>query len=85
MDRNSKFKLLFTAVSSYVVGHQTGLKIEGSHEKVSSLKEAANASRALYNSLNSPDVSLNEVLERIEAKNVAALRFKRYFSVDWPL
>jgi hypothetical protein len=76
-------KKLTAAAAAYILGLSPDVKIRGTKEQTSSLREVLGASQKLYVLLRDhpSDSGLSEVLE---SKSVAAQKFEKSFGYIWP-
>jgi hypothetical protein len=79
-----KQRLLIESIR-YITGHQQSVKIKGDKKELNIFKTVLNASKALYESLQRPDVKLKEIEKLVATKNKAAQKFKKITGKTWPL
>ena len=68
----------------YITGNQKSVKIQGKPKTVKLYKNALNASRKLYESLQQENVSLQEIERLVAKKNKWAKLWKSETGEAWP-
>jgi len=75
---------LLSAIAATIMGLESGVKITGSGEKVSSLKDVLIATKQFYDELNRTGASLGSVMKMHKNKNRLAQEFEAKLGIDWP-
>jgi len=78
------YRNLMRAAARFVLGERTEVRIKGSGERISALKEVLHASRALYEALEGR-APLEAVVPLIERKHSAARKFREVTGLQWLL
>lgn len=81
-DRSKKF---FAAAAHFILGRRSGVKVKGSPQKLQAVQGALSASRTLYEALQDPSASLEEVMQLVEKKRESSAKFRSVVGVDWVL
>jgi len=79
---NDKKKLV-AASAAYILGLSPDVKIKGGSEQITALQEVLVSSRTLYLSLRENREN-DIVVGDLEAKTLAAEKFKKVFGYHWP-
>ena len=69
----------------YITGNQKTVKVQGKSIELDAYKSVLNASRNLYEGLQSKNIKLQEIEKLVEIKKQASLRFKKVTGQSWPL
>ena len=75
---------LLSAIAATIMGLESGVKITGSEEKLSSLKDVLVATKQFYDEMNRTGASLNSVMKMHKSKNDFAQEFETKSGIDWP-
>jgi hypothetical protein len=73
------------AAASYIMGDTPSVEVMGSPKKISVVREVLQASRNLYEELQSSTTNLTRVITLLEKKRVAARAFHESVGVEWVL
>jgi hypothetical protein len=74
-----------SAAASYIMGNMPSVEVVGSPKKISVVREVLQASRNLYEELQSSNTNLARVIALLEKKRVAARAFHESVGVEWVL
>lgn len=85
MEMSLASKIFIASAIAWVTGRATNLKIKGTPSEVEVISGALNASRDLFMTIGNPDLTVEEVVVRLNAKSIAAKNFEMTFGVPWPL
>ena len=85
LDEPGFLKAFHAAAASYIIGKSSGIKIQGSQEKIDATRNVMEASKKLYQTLSSPDAKLSEVSSLLESKHKASLNFRQITGINWLL
>ncbi len=77
-------RTLMRACAKFILGESSGVKIKGTPDRVAVFQEVLTASKRLYEAL-SRKRPLEEVKRLLEAKRVAAEKFKSATGIVWRL
>ena len=75
----------FSEIASVIVGKKNNVKFRVPSNKKRALQEVVEATNVLYQTLQSSDARLNEILPIIEKKHAAARSFHEKFGFQWIL
>jgi hypothetical protein len=78
-------KSFHSAAASYIMGSSSGVKLNGSREKIAVTKNVLEASKKLYSALNHPQASLKKVSILLERKRKASKEFRQVTGINWLL
>lgn len=84
-DNNKSLESFHAAAAAYILGKSTGIKLQGSQERIKATRNILEASKDLYQELNSPDTSLQKVSGLLEAKRNASTLFTQVTGINWIL
>jgi len=79
-------RLLFTNVARMLMGERVGdLKLKGTPEQLTALKEAIRATQEFQDALHSESADLDSIAQSLKLKHSAAAQFERVLGVPWVL
>ena len=78
-------KKFFAAAAAYIIGENTGVKIQGSQTRIDATREVLHASKALYEALNHSDARIDDISALLELKHSKAQKFKKETGLHWVL
>ena len=83
----SKYPLstFHAACAAHIMGHETGIKLKGTPERVKIFEEVLGASKDLYQALNESDIGMSTVRKKLYRKRVASKKFHTCFGRPWVL
>ena len=82
---NNSKKKFFAAAATYIVGKSTGVKIQGSQNRIQATREILHVSKALYEALHKSDVRIEDISALLELKHTKAQKFKKETGLHWVL
>lgn len=82
---NTVTKLFLAGLAVASLGGQSRLKLRVSADKAPALQDAITAARNFHDTVMRPDVTVQEIMDAINAKNAATSHFKSVFGYDWPV
>jgi hypothetical protein len=77
-------KMFLAAVVSVVLGKPSNIRIRGSIDQVEATKQAILATVEFRDCVNSSGVTIQDIMDKLKAKNIAAQRFKTCLNIPWP-
>ena len=80
--------MFFAALAAYVTGKAPDnnfIKIKGSPEQMKALADAVAATKSLFDEINNPSTTIEEIIRKMNDKKVAAEDFKEKTGHTWPL
>lgn len=81
-------KIFFAALAAFITGKNPNnnyLKLKGTPEQIKALADATAASKKLIDEINNPGTTIENVIQRMYEKQLAATRFKDVTGIIWPL
>ena len=84
-EKIEELRSFHAAAASYIMGNSTGIKLQGSKQRIVATKNILEASKSLYAELNSPDASLEKVSFLLEKKRKASKEFQQVTGINWLL
>ncbi len=84
-NKSAAYKTFHKAAASYILGERSNVKIQGSPERIKATKEIMEASKALFEELNSPNATLKSVTTLLESKRKASVNFQQVTGIRWLL
>ena len=79
-------RVLFSNIASMLIGEKVDeVKLKGTNEQVSVVKEALIATRNFHVCINSSNVTLDSISDSLEEKHRAAKNFERVLGIPWLL
>ena len=84
-DDNKSLKSFHAAAAAYILGKSTGIKLQGSQKRIKATQGILEASKDLYQELNSPNTNLQKVSSLLEAKRKASSLFTQVTGINWIL
>lgn len=78
-------KLFLAGIAAATLGFPTHLKVRGNPDQVVAIKDAIQATRAFQDELKRVDVTVQQIMDKLEAKNQAAQRFTQATNLPWPV
>lgn len=78
-------KLFLASAVAWVTGRSTHLKIKGTPEEVDVITATLHATKDLLDVLAIDDVTIEEVIQKLNIKNARAADFEALTGVRWPL
>lgn len=81
----NELRSFHAAAASYIMGNSTGIKLQGSKQRIAATKNILEASKDLYNELNSPEASLEKVSSLLQKKRKASKEFQQVTGINWLL
>ena len=76
---------LTRASARYILGEATGIKIQGSKDRIKATRSVLNASRNLYVELIKENADLSRILDLMRVKKEAAREFHQVTGLRWRL
>jgi hypothetical protein len=83
-DLDTVTKLFLAGLAVVSLGGQSRLKLRVSSDKLPALQDAISAARRFHDTVTRQDVTVQEIMDALNAKNDAAAHFKSVFGYDWP-
>ena len=87
-DLSIQGKMFFAALAAYVTGKAPDnnfIKIKGSPEQMKALADAVAATKSLFDEINNPSTTIEEIIRKMNDKKIAAEDFKEKTGHTWPL
>lgn len=78
-------KLFLASAVAWVTGRSTHLKIKGTPEEVDVITAALHATKDLFDALALEDITIEEVVQKLNIKNARASDFEALTGTRWPL
>lgn len=78
-------KIFLTAVSAWLVGKVTNMKLRGSQSEVTAIANAMLASKRFQEELRKPGATVESVMEKLNLKHATAQEFERTLGIPFPL
>jgi hypothetical protein len=81
-------KMFFAALAAYVTGKAPDnnfIKIKGTPEQMKALADAVAATKSLYDEINKPTTTIEEIIRKMNDKKNAAEDFREKIGHSWPL
>ena len=78
-------KMFLAGIASAVLGLQPHIKVRGTPEQIEAIKCAVEAAHDFNAILEKPGVTVQEIMDKLEAKNMAAQSFEEQLGLPWPL
>jgi len=77
--------IVTATVASLLVGKPTNVKLRGTQPELEAVTAAVKACRKFQEALMRPNVTVAEVMNRLDDKRQAVREFERVLNVPWPL
>lgn len=87
-DLSIQGKMFFAALAAYVTGKAPDnnfIKIKGSPEQMKALANAIAATKSLFDEINNPNTTIEEIIRKMSDKKNAAEDFQKSTNHVWPL
>ena len=78
-------KIFYSAISAWLAGRPTNIKIKGSRAELRTLSNALSATKSFQAELQNPNATIESIITKMTVKNAATQQFQRDFGIDWPL
>ena len=78
-------KIFLAGITASLLGHPSRLKVRGTPEQIIAIKDAILAFKSFQDELANPDATVQSVMDKLQAKNLAAQSFKQVCGIPWPL
>lgn len=88
MNLSTTGKIFFAAAAAYLagkVGSGAFLKLRGSPDELRAAADALMASKVFQDELRRPGATIDSVIEKMNAKNMTAEKFKQITGKVWPI
>jgi hypothetical protein len=85
MHLNLLGKITLAACGAWLIGKTTNVKLRGTPEQIDAVSRALVSSKRFQEELVRPGATVEEVIERMNVKNMDAKQFEQIFGVKWPL
>lgn len=77
-------KILFSAISAWLLGKEPQLKIKGTKEQMSVFSKTLRALKEFHDEMQDKDSDVSKIMKKLGAKNSAIKSFERVFGIKWP-
>lgn len=81
---NLRGRILFSAISAWLLGKQPNLKIKGTRLQIETLARTMQALREFHEELQKPDTDIQTVKQKLGTKNSRIKEFESVFGMKWP-
>lgn len=78
-------KLFFASLVAFLNGSKSAVKLKGTPEQIQAILDVIKASKEFEEITKKPGVSVEEVIEKMRAKNLAVVNFQVKTQRNWPL
>lgn len=81
-------KIFFAAAAAYLagkIGSGAFLKLRGKPDELRAAADALIASKVFQDELRRPGATIDSVIEKMNAKNMTASKFKQITGKNWPI
>lgn len=78
-------KLFFASLVAYLAGGKSVVKLKATPEQIKAISNAVQAAKAFEEEVVRDGATIESVIEKMRAKNLAAAEFTRITSHPWPL
>ena len=78
-------KVFLAAVAASLLGKISNVRVRGTQEQIDALKDALMASREFQDELERPGATVQQVMDKLQLKNISAEEFERRFGVPFPI
>lgn len=78
-------KIFLAGVASAVLGCPPHIKVRGTPDQITTVMNAVEAARAFHIELQRPDAMVQDIMDKLQLKNIAAKEFELKLGLPWPL
>lgn len=78
-------KMFLAGVTAWLLNRPARLKIRGTQEQITLLKAALLASRKFQDELYRSGATVQSIMNKLQAKNLATTEFENKLGIPWPL
>lgn len=78
-------KIFLAGIASAVLGCPPHIKVRGTPDQIEAIRNAVEAARAFQAELERPGAMVQDIMDKLQMKNLAAEEFKARLGLPWPL
>lgn len=78
-------KIFLAAMTAVTLGKPPHIRVRCTPAQVDAIKLAVDASRAFQAALDQPSNTVQDIMDKLQAKNAAAKAFEAQLGLPWPL
>lgn len=78
-------KMFLAGIASAVLGCPPHIKVRGTPDQVEAIKNAITATRDFQIELERPGAMVQDLMDKLQLKNIAAQEFESRLGLPWPL
>jgi DNA-directed RNA polymerase beta' subunit len=81
---NTHGKILFSAISAWLLGKEPKLKIRGTKSQIQTMAHTLRALKDFHEEMKKPDADVKTVMKKLGIKNAEVKKFEQVFGIKWP-